>query len=112
MIGFRDAVTVLQPVRDKDPYSGELGPPDRTQPPKATYPVRGAVQPLSSTEAVLTASTVVSRWRCWVPPDTPLDPLWRIRWRDNDYEIDDAVGLHTLGPTKHHLPVVLKLVEG
>lgn len=73
-------------------------------------PSRAHVEPLSSTEAVLTASTVISRRRCLVPPTDAITSASAVRWDDQDYQVDGAVGRHKLGGRVRHLSVILKVV--
>lgn len=86
----RTTVDLLQPATKVDEYD-QTTTADWTVPPTVHAGVPAAVEPLTSTEAVLTAETIVSRLRVYLPGDTVVEASWRIRWRGDDYLIDGDV---------------------
>lgn len=113
---FADTVEVLTAATTTDPYTGDAAE-DWSQDP-TIVPVSGEVQPLSSVEAVLTAQTVVSRWRAYLEPmaqdGTPVvvTAQNRIRYDGTDYEIDGKPDVWKVGGSVDHYELLLKLVEG
>ncbi|MGI8682069.1 MAG: hypothetical protein ACR2JO_08060 [Mycobacteriales bacterium] len=99
-----------------DPYT-EAETPDWTKPPRSELATPIKVQPYSlrfSTEAVLTAGTVVSRWEAWLPPsfDGTIDSSWRVRWDGDDYDIDGEIGRWKTRGVVRYLTCTIKLVTG
>ena len=91
-VRLRDEVVVLEPATKVDSYT-ETATVDWTLPPASATPTRFKGEPLSSTEEVLTAETIVSRHRGYLDPmwDGIIDSSFRIRWDDQDYRIDGDV---------------------
>ena len=86
----RTTVALLEPATTADEYDQSVTI-DWTLPPTVHDGVLAAVEPVGSTEAVLTASTIVSRLRLYLPGDTTVDSTWRVRWQGDDYLIDGDV---------------------
>lgn len=113
---FDDEVTLLEPPVITDPYTEDdlidwNRPNDWTRPP-VEHPSEGDVQVTSSTEAVLTAGTVVQKARCWLPPEAPLTTAWRIRWDGDTFEVDGEIERKKVGREIDHLHCWLKRVAG
>lgn len=101
---------LLEPATKTDPLTEE-NVPDWDVLPTEHPDTPAAVDPLSSTEAVLTAGTVISRWVCYLPEDTVVESFWQVRWNGADYEIDGEVALQE-GSREGYLTATLKRVEG
>lgn len=106
---FFDTVTILEPVIATDQYGQSS--PDWTQAATETD-AEAELQPISSTEAVLTAGTVISRWSLWLDPAATLEPSWRVRYDGETYEVDGRVEKWKVNREIDHLHCLLKLVEG
>jgi hypothetical protein len=113
MPALRDRVDILHPVTRTDSYT-EATVPDWTQDPTETTGVRATVQPVVSTEAQVTATTVVSSWDCWMPADTEVDTTDRVRWDDGTgpavYTIDGEVERWKSGRRVRRIHFTLKRV--
>lgn len=105
---FDDEVTLLEPKTVTDRYTEEERV-DWTQSP-TEHPSEGVVQVVSSTEAVLTAGTVVQKARCWLPPEVGITTVWRIRWDGDTFEVDGEVERKKVGDQIDHLHMWLKRV--
>lgn len=110
----RTIVSLLEPGTAEDQY-GNVGV-DWNKPITVWPGKPGAVDPLSSDEAVLTAETVVSRWRCYLTaPDAQtlrMTPAWRVRWNGEDYDTDGDVQLvQSRYAHRSYLTVLLKRVD-
>lgn len=121
---FDDQVTLLEPATVTDRYTEEERV-DWTQPP-TEHLHEGEVQVVSSTEAVLTAGTVVQKARCWLPPEAAgyygfglygvgayagsFSTKWRVRWDGDVFEVDGEVERKKVGGQVDHLHMWLKRV--
>lgn len=114
---YDETVTVLTAATKTDDYT-EDPEDDWSQPPATMQNVDGEVQPLSSDEAVLTSSTVVSRWRAYLDATaqdgtaTVVTADNRLRFNGTDYEIVGKPDEWRVGGMVDHYEVLLKLVEG
>lgn len=127
-VHLHDVVDLLEPDVTVDSYT-EAETPDWTKPPKRTLagvPFQGS--PVSSSEQQLTATTITSRWRAFLPPAVkdPDDPTgatwlqledvvtsaWRISWDGEVYEIDGDVERHKHRQCTRYLSMFLKKVTG
>lgn len=106
----RTTVVLLEPVLAVDSYTKEQTA-DWSQAPTEHPNIPASVDPISSSEALLTAGTVITRWVCYLPEGTTVAPTWRVRWRGDDYDVDGGVELHE-GVREGYLSIVLKRVEG
>jgi len=86
----RTTVTLLQPQISESWDSG-VPAPDWDQPPVEHPDTPAAIEPLSSAEQVLTADTVISRWRLFLEPGTGITAQWRVRWLGIDHEVDGEI---------------------
>lgn len=112
-IRLRDEAIVLEPATAADPYT-EQNEPDWQLEPLSATPTRCKIEPLSSTEDVLTSETIVSRHRGYLGPewDGIVTPTFRIRWDSEDYRIDgDLERFKTRGAVRY-LAFALKRIEG
>lgn len=105
----RTTVALLEPATSVDEYTG-AATIDWDLAPTIHAEVLAAVEPVSSTEAALTASTIVSRMRLYLPGDTVIDPRWRVRWEGVDYEIDGDVEPWVNGRGPQYLHCLIKKV--
>ncbi|WP_073946522.1 head-tail adaptor protein [Streptomyces kebangsaanensis] len=100
-------VTVVRPPGN-DSFGDPLpGDGDETE-------VRGAfMQPASTRERTDDRDTVVSDWKCFLPPTADIRATDRIRWRDHEYEVDGAPEPYDdLRGTTRHIEVQLRRVTG
>lgn len=105
----RTTVALLEPATSVDEYDGSTSI-NWALPPTIHDGVLAAVEPISSTEAVLTAETIVSRFRLYLPGDTVIDARWRVRWQGEDYLIDGDVESWVNGRGTQYLHCLLKKV--
>ena len=112
-VRLHDEAIILEPATKADSYTG-LPVSDWDALPASATPERFKGEPLSSTEAVLTAETVVSRWRGYLPPmwDGILTPAFRVRWDEKDYEIEGDIERFKTRRCVRYLAVILKRVDG
>lgn len=107
----RTTVTLLEPATTTDPYTGEARP-NWTATPTEHPDTPAAIEPLSSTEATLTAETVISRWVLYLPAETTIEPSWRVRWRGDDFDVDGEIQVWEGRRDEAYRSCLLKLVEG
>lgn len=113
---FDDTVAVLTAATTADSYTGDPVE-DWDLPPVSSVTVAGEVQPLSSIEAVLTAQTVVSRWRAFLEPLATdgtaysLTAASRISHDGTVYEVDGKPDVWKVAGQVDHYELILKLVE-
>lgn len=86
----RTTVDLLEPRTEVDEYTQEPSV-DWDTAPIVHVGVPAAVEPLTSTEDVLTAATLVGRSRCYLPAGTRVEAWWRVRWLGDDYLIEGDV---------------------
>ena len=110
-VRLRDEAVLLEPDVSADRETEEQVP-DWGKSPASATPTRFQAQPLTSTEEVLTADTVIARWRAFLPPTFAgiVTPAWRVRWDDEDYEIDGDIEKHKRGTSVRYISVTLKKV--
>lgn len=126
-VHLHDVADLLEPDVTVDAYTEEEKP-DWAKPVKRTLaavPFQGS--PISSTEETLTAETIISRWKAFLPPaikdpadetgetwlqlEDVLTSSWRIRWDGDVYLIDGDVGRHKHRRCTRYLSVLLKKVS-
>lgn len=91
MARLRDRVTVLNAPVVVDPYNPNSPTSQRDWDAATARPEQATIRPLTSTETLLNADTIVSRWRILLPPDTTATGASRIKWRGLTFEIDGEV---------------------
>lgn len=125
-IRLRDAATLLEPDTSADSYTEEAAPDwDKDPVRELDVPFKG--EPVSSSEELLTAQTIIARWKGYLPALIP-DPTdasgatllaladvvtstWRVRWHGDVYTIDGDVEVHRKDDTVRYLSVILKRVK-
>lgn len=127
-VHLHDVADLLEPDVTVDTYT-EAGRPDWDKDPVRTLAgVPFQASPVSSSEQQLTATTIISRWKAYLPPaiKDPDDPTgatwlqlqgvltstWRIRWDGDVYEIDGDVERHKHRRCTRYLSMFLKKVSG
>lgn len=105
----RDLVDLLEPATDEDEYTEETVP-DWKQEPTVHEGVPASVDPLSSDEQTVTADTVISRWKCYLPADCGITSDWRIRWNGNTHVVDGEVETWRGRLGAGHLAVTMKRI--
>lgn len=123
-IRLRDRAVLLEPATTLDEYT-EARTADWAKPPRRRIPTPFHAFPISSTEETLTAETVISRWRGFLPvqvanPSNVLQPLvlaeiftpsWRVEWDCETYLIEGNIAKNRGGGRTRHLTIVLKKVD-
>jgi hypothetical protein len=127
-VHLHDVADLLEPDVTVDSYT-EAESPDWSKPPLLTLAgVPFQASPVSSTEQTVTAETIISRWKAYLPPaikdpadetgetwlqlETVLTSAWRIRWDGEIYLIDGDVERHKHRRCTRYLSVLLKKVTG
>jgi hypothetical protein len=111
-VRLRDEAILLEPATSTDAYTGDAAP-DWKQLPASATPAPFYGSPVSTSEAVLTAGTVIAYVKGFLGPewDGLVTPAWRIRWDERDYEIDGEVERHKTRSSVRFLSVLLKRVS-
>ena len=68
------------------------------------------VQPVSSTEDVVSQQETVTRWRLFAGPGTDLAATDRVEFAGGTYEVDGDVERWRARGAEHHVEAVLKMV--
>lgn len=112
-VRLADHAVLLEPATTLNELT-ETARADWTKPAKSSLPTAFKAEPVDSSEAVVTAGTVISRWQAWLPGDWDgrVTPAWRIRWDGLDYEIDGEIGRWKKGTSVRYLTCILKRVAG
>lgn len=115
----RTTVVLLEPATKADRHTEEVVP-DWSQDP-AEHEAPAAVEPIGSSEQVLTSGTVTSRWTLMLDPRDAEDPeavarlasTWRVRWRGRDLEVDGDIDVwENRRRGEVYRSCVLKAVQG
>lgn len=112
MVKGAERVDILAPGTSINPYT-ELASADWTLTPTVVAAgVTANVQPATSTEAQVTAGTLITRWVCHLPGDlVGVTAACRIRWRGDMYTIEGDVEQWRSGRRTRRLAVTLKRVR-
>lgn len=110
MTGLRDRVDVLWPATKTNPRTEETVPDWDAEPETVYERCPANVQPVSSSEQAVNATTVVARWDCWLTPGTPIDTTCRVRWDGAVYTVDGDVERWKTGRRVRRIHVLLKKV--
>lgn len=111
-VRLRDRAVHLVPATRTDPRTGEVTA-DWSKPPASSTSIPFQHQSLTTDEQLLTAETIVTRGRGYLPPwlDGVVTPEHRIRWDGDDYEIDGDVERHKTRTRVRYLTVTLRIVR-
>ena len=113
MTRLRDEAVLLEPATKTDPYTEETRP-DWSKDPLSATPAEFKAQPVNSDEQTLTADTIVTRFKAWLPArfDGIVTSDFRVRWDGRDYDIDGDLERWKQGQTVRYLTCFLKHWEG
>lgn len=105
----RTTVDLLEPGTKVDPYS-ETTIADWSVAPTVHAGIPAAVEPQATSENSGADTAIVSRWTCYLPPDTTIAETWRVRWLGRDHFIEGDIA-DWRGARTSYLQATLKRVS-